>query len=349
MAGAATSAPLPPRARASVRDVAEATGLSIATVSRVLNGNAQVAPATRELVLGALEGLGSAAPIARGHSRQTGGPVFVRCPYVLTDYFGLIVSSIAEELAANARPMLLDAGESSQSRHPLGQMPMRAETSGAILILPPEDAAELGALRRHGFPFVIVDPRTRAPEGSVVVSAAHHQGARALTTHLLELGHRRIGVLAGPDEWLVSRERLAGHTAALAEVGVLQDPALVSSVSADVESGRVAAAELLTRADRPTALVCFNDKVAVGAMRAVQDAGLRVPEDVSVVGFDDSDLSRATTPGLTTVWQPLADMGRLAVTQLLRLISHERVDALHVELGTRLVVRESTAPVRGPR
>ncbi|MEJ3404773.1 LacI family DNA-binding transcriptional regulator [Rathayibacter sp. YIM 133350] len=333
---------LPPRARTSVRAVAAETGLSIATVSRVLNGNDRVAPSTRTLVLEALDRLGTAAPIARGHGRQTGGPIFVRCPYVLSDYFGLIVSAIAEELAAAGRPMLLDAGESSQQRHPLGQLQTRAETAGAILILPPEETAELTALRRHGFPFVIVDPRTPAPDGTVVVSAAHHQGARMLTHHLVDLGHRRIGVLAGPDEWVASRERMAGHIAALASVGVLQDPALVLAEPATREAGAAGAQSLLALPNPPTALVCFNDKVAIGAMRAARDLGLRVPEDVSIVGFDDSDLARAATPELTTVAQPLAELGRLAVAQLLRLINHEPIDALQVELGTRLVVRGSS-------
>lgn len=341
------SAPLPPRARASVRDVAAQTGLSIATVSRVINGDQRVAAPTRALVLDALDLLGPAAPVARGHGRQSGGPVFVRCPYELTDYFGLIVSAIADELAANGRPMLLDAGESSQSRHPLGQLSMRAESSGAILVLPPEETEELARLARHGFPFVIVDPRTSAPEGAVVVTAAHHQGARALTTHLVGLGHRRIGVLAGPTEWLVSRERLTGHTAALADVGVLQDPSLVASVPPTIDEGRAGAKRLLGLEDPPTALVCFNDKVAVGAMHAAQAAGLRVPADVSIVGFDDSDLSRATTPELTTVRQPLAEMGRLAVARLLRLVDRQPIDAPHVELGTTLVVRGSSGAARG--
>lgn len=336
---------LPPRARTSVREVAAETGLSIATVSRVLNGNEHVAPATRTLVLDALDHLGAAAPIARGHGRQSGGPIFVRCPYVLTDYFGLIVSAIADELAAAHRPMLLDAGESAQERHPLGQLRTRAETAGAILILPPEDTAELAALRRHGFPFVIIDPRTAAPDGTVVVSAAHHQGARLLTAHLIEAGHRRIGVLAGPEEWVVSRERLAGHTAALASARILQDAALVLSEPPTMDAGRRGALALLSHPSAPTALVCFNDKVAIGAMRAAEDLGRAVPEDVSIVGFDDSDLARAATPELTTVSQPLAEMGRLGVAQLLRLINRERIDALQVELATRLIVRRSSGPV----
>ncbi|QEO14961.1 LacI family transcriptional regulator [Agromyces intestinalis] len=338
------TAALPPRARASVRDVAAATGCSIATVSRVLNGDARVAASTRTLVLEALDRLGPAAPIARGHAGPDLGPVFVRCPYLLTDYFGLIVTAIADELASRNRPMLLDAGESSQSRHPLGRLPMRAETAGAILVLPPEHPDELARLARQGFPFVIVDPRTDPPAGAVVVSAAHHDGASALTSHLVSLGHRRIGVIAGPTEWLVSRERLTGHAAALGTVDLRQDPALVLSVPPTMSEGFVAARRLLSLPDRPTALVCFNDKVAVGALRAAGSLGLQVPADVSVAGFDDNDLSAAATPGLTTVRQPLEEMGRVAVERLLRVVAREESEPGRVELATTLVVRGSTGP-----
>lgn len=290
----------------------------------------------------ALGGLGAAAPLARAHGRQQGGPIFVRCPYELSDYFGLIVSGIADELAAHGRPMVLDAGEASQARHPLGQLPVRAESSGAILVLPPEDTAELARLARHGFPFVIVDPRTAAPPGAFVVAAAHYEGARELTEHLLSLGHRRIAVLAGPTEWQVSRDRMAGHMDALARVGATQEPSLIESIPPTIDEGREGARRLLASPLRPTAIVCFNDKVAVGAMRAAAHAGLVVPGDVAVVGFDDSELSRATTPELTTVRQPLAEMGRVAVTQLLRVVDRQPMDARQIELAMTLVVRGST-------
>ena len=130
-------------------------------------------------------------------------------------------------------------------------------------------------------------------------------------------------------------------------MGVLQHPSLVASVPPTIDEGRAAARRLLGLEDPPTALVCFNDKVAVGAMHAAQVAGLHVPTDVSIVGFDDSDLSRATTPELTTVRQPLAEMGRLAVARLLRLVDRQPIDALHVELGTTLVVRGSSGVARG--
>lgn len=330
------------QARVTVRDVAARTGLSIATVSRVLNGRANVAPDTRERVLAALGQLGRQAPRRRGE-RATG--IYVRCPYVLTDYFGLIVSAIAEALEPHGLPVILNAGVSAQREHVLSSLTGRRDVAGAVLILPPEPGAELARLRDRGFPFVVVDPRTPPPRNLAAVSAAHFAGARQLTAHLIGLGHRRIGIIGGPRDWLAGENRFAGYLAPLADAGVLPDPELTRFVAEPTTGlGHRAAAELLDLPDRPTALLAFNDKMAIGALRAAAERGLRVPEDLSVAGFDDIELGRACRPMLTTVRQPLEEMGRMAVHLLLRMLGGHRIDALHVELATELVVRESTGP-----
>ncbi|MGX7826320.1 LacI family DNA-binding transcriptional regulator [Actinokineospora sp. 24-640] len=337
----------PGRPRATVRDVAATTGLSIATVSRVLNGQANVAPHTREAVLRAVDELGAKAPRARtgGAVRSRPGAVVVRCPYVLTDYFGLIVSSLAETLELHGRQVLLNAGEAAQRVAVLPGLAGRAEVAGAVLILPPEPEAELIRLRDRQFPFVVVDPRTPLPRDIVAVSAGHFAGARSLMAHLVELGHRRVGVIGGPLEWLANDARAAGYAACLADVGVLPSPALARNVhEPTTDNGHRVAADLLDQPDRPSALVAFNDKMAVGALRAAAERGLRVPEDLSVAGFDDIDIARATHPMLTTVRQPLAEMGRMAVNLLVRLLDRHELEALHVELATELVVRGSTGP-----
>jgi LacI family transcriptional regulator len=329
--------------RSTVRQIASDTGVSIATVSRVLNGSVSVAPDTRALVEAAIAARAPAGMAPRRSTAHRSGPVFVRCPYVLTDYFGLIVSSISETLRLHDRDVQLDAGESSQDRHPLASLPARA-VSGAILILPPEPPAELLGLRRRGLPFVIVDPRTSPPPDIAAVSAAHVTGARRVTAHLLELGHTRIGVIAGPQEWLAGSDRLAGHHAAMGAAGILSHPELTKLVPPTLAEGQEAAGALLDLPVRPTALICFNDKIAVGALAAARARGIRVPQDLSITGFDDIDISRATHPQLTTVRQPLEEMGRTAVTLLNRLINQDKVEALHMELATELVVRGSTGP-----
>ncbi|WP_030917566.1 LacI family DNA-binding transcriptional regulator [Streptosporangium amethystogenes] len=335
-----------PGTRATVRDVAAETGLSIATVSRVLNGQANVAPRTRDLVLQAVGRLGDQAPQPRARQEaMAGGTIYVRCPYLLTDYFGLIVSSVGETVELHGGQMILSTGESAQHTPVLSGLPDRPDIAGAILILPPEPGDELVRLRDRRFPFVVIDPRTPPPKDIVAVSAAHFAGARKLMAHVVELGHRRVGIIGGPVEWLPSEARLAGYTASLADVGVLPSAELLRNVpEPNTENGYRAAGELLDLPERPTALIAFNDKMAVGALWAAAERGLSVPGDLSVAGFDDIDIGRATLPMLTTVRQPLQEMGRMAVTLLMRLLSRHRLEALHVSLGTDLVVRGSTGP-----
>lgn len=332
--------------RVTVRDLAAETGVSIATVSRVLNQAGNVAPQTRELVEQAVERLGTLAPGPRGGlPKPAAGAVYVRCPYVLTDYFGLIMSSIAETLERHGRQLILSAGEAAQHTQVLSRVAGDPAIGGAILILPPESSDELVRLRARRFPLVVVDPRTALPRDIASVSAAHFSGARQVSAHLVELGHRRIGVIAGPREWLASDARLSGHAAALADGGILPDPSVVRYVEPTTEQGYRAAAELLDLPQRPTALVAFNDKAAVGALQAAAERGLAVPTDLSIAGFDDIDVSRATSPALTTVRQPLQEMGRMAVSLLTRLLDRHDLEALHIELATELIVRGSTASV----
>ena len=220
--------------------------MSIATVSRVLNNADHVAPHTRELVQRAVDRLSDQALGPRtAPARATQGPVYLRCPYLLTDYFGLIVSSIAETLELHDRPVLLNAGEAAQQAAVLPGLPSRPGISGAILVLPPEPGEQLVDLRARGLPFVVVDPRAPMPRDIAAVSAAHYAGSRSISTHLADLGHRRIGVIAGPHNWLASDARLAGHASALANAGVLPDPRLVRSGEPTAQFGYHAAGELL--------------------------------------------------------------------------------------------------------
>jgi LacI family transcriptional regulator len=334
-------------ARATVRDVAAETGLSVATVSRVINGQANVSAETTRLVREVVDRLGSRAPVPRRPSARSTGAVFVRCPYVLSDYFGLIVSSVAETLALHSRRMILDAGEGSARSKVLREIADWAGVAGAIMILPPEPLADLEALRARRFPFVVIDPMKTVPDNVASVSAAHVSGARNLTRHLVALGHRRLGFICGPAGWVAGQDRLSGFSSALAEARVLADPDLIRFGEATTETGVQAGGELLDIPEPPSAIVCFNDKIAVGVLQAATARGLQVPRDLSVTGFDDIDISRATTPQLTTVRQPLEEMGRMAVTTLVRLLQRHRLDALHIELATELVVRGTTGPPPG--
>jgi LacI family transcriptional regulator len=336
----------PRPARITIRQVAELAGVSIATVSRVVNGHSDVSSQTRAAVQRVIREHGY-RPGPRPRPGRT-GLIGVTVPLIHPGYFAEILAGAAEALYEQDMRAVLGPTRHSHAREmSLVDRLADGEADGAVLVLPEESDREFAALVAHGFPFVIVDPRTEVADGIPVVCAAHSAGATQATGHLLALGHRRIGIVAGPRGWLATEERLRGHQAALAGAGVLPDPALVEYADFRIDGGREAAARLLSLPDPPTAIFAFNDGMAIGAMHAAFARGLRVPDDVSVAGFDDTIEAAIAVPALTTVRQPLAELGRTAVSLLLRQIENRRLEPLRVELATRLVPRDSTAPV-GP-
>ena len=254
-----------------------------------------------------------------------------------------ILSGAAEALYEHdLRAVLGPTRHSHERETSLLERLIGGDADGAVLVLPEESAAELRALREQGFPFVVVDPRTEVSDGIPVVRAAHSSGATQATGHLLSLGHRRIGVIAGPEGWVATQERLRGYHAALAGVGVLPDESLVRYSNFRIDGGRAEAAALLDLPDPPTAVFAFNDSMAIGVMQEAAARGLSVPGDCSVVGFDDTVEASVVVPALTTVRQPLAELGRTAVSVLLRQLNDRHFEPLRIELETRLVPRDST-------
>jgi LacI family transcriptional regulator len=348
MAQADTQPDPPFRGRATIRDIADLAGVSIATVSRVLNDRPDVSPETRETVLQVVREHGFQTNRgARGLSSGRTGMIGIALPLVADAYFGPILSGAAEALYERDMRIVLAATLHEHDREvSLVERLMRGTTDGAILMLPEESEAELLSLQQQGFPFVVVDPREPPPEGIPCVAAMHASGAKQATEHLLGLGHRRIGAIAGSPGWYATEERLAGFRAALAGAGILLDPELVVHSDWRLAWGTAAAHQLLDLADPPTAIFGFNDNVAIGALHAAHERRLSVPDDLSVVGFDDTHQAVIVTPRLTSVSQPLAELGRTGVSLLIRLLEGQRLDGLRMELATRLVVRDSTAPPR---
>lgn len=334
-----------PSQRATIRDVADEAGVSTATVSRVLNGSGRVAPETRQLVLQAVQNHSFTARRRRARPRALPGVIVVRCPYLLDDYFGVIVSALERSLRQRGKRVLLSADAEEGTEPDISDLLQPDATEGAVLILPPEPCSVLAELRSRSYPFVVVDPRSALPPGIAAVSASHLAGARMATEHLVRLGHDRIAAIAGPLNWIATDGRLLGYRAALAATGRLASEELVQvGGEPTVLHGFEAARSLLELPNPPTGIVAFNDKIAIGAMQAAAAKGVRVPEDLSVVGFDDLDLSRVVSPPLTTVRQPLEEMARMGAELLLRLVEGREIHTLHVELATQLVVRSSTAP-----
>jgi LacI family transcriptional regulator len=338
----------PAYARVTIREVAEEAGVSIATVSRVLNGRDDVAPETRELVSQIIRDRGYIANrSARGLSAGRTGLVGLLVPLVFPVYFSAIVSGASEALHENdQRVVLSPTGHEHAREVTLIDRLMHGMTDGALIVLPEESSDELARLLEGGYRFVVVDPRLPLDDRIPSVSAAHASGADQAMRHLLGLGHRRIAAVTGPRGWVATEDRRRGYHAALAGAGILPDPGLEFESDFEISGGREAAAKLLDLAEPPTAILAFNDNLAIGVIQAARARGVRVPEDLSVVGFDDVELATIVSPALTTVRQPLAEMGRTAVSLLTRLLENQRIETLHIELATRLVVRDSTAPLR---
>jgi LacI family transcriptional regulator len=345
------------RSRLTIRRVAELAGVSSSTVSRVLNGRSDVSDETRLVVervarshgyqtRRALPG-GQAGPSrerADSAGGQLSGLVGVTTTTSGTAYFSTILTGITEALAERDMWALVCPTRQERDREVSAlRRLMRSEMIGALLLLPEESADELRGLREDGLVFVVVDPLHDLGPDIPAVSAANSSGAYQATAHLLRLGHRRIGVITGRRDGAATRARLQGHYAALAEAGVMPDPRLEAEADFLVPGGAAAASRLLALDAPPTAIFAFNDCMAVGALHAARARGLRLPDDLSVVGFDDTPEAEAAYPGLTTVYQPLKELGRMAVSLLVGLMDQHQLEPLHVELATRLVVRSSTA------
>lgn len=334
--------------RTTIRDIAARAGVSVATVSRTLNGRPDVAPATRELILGYVREEGySTNRNARGLAGGRTGLIGFSLPYVHSSYFGELAAGAAEACSEHDERLVLCLTAHQHDREvSLLERLMHGTTDGALIVLPAESNQELMALRQQGYPFVVIDPKLPSVEGLPIVAAAHWSGARAATEHLTHLGHRRIAAITGVPNWVATIDRLAGYQSALVSAGLPLVPQYVVRSDWTIEDGEASADQLLDLPDPPTAIFAFNDNMAIGALRAAHRRGLSVPNDLSVVGVDDTEIASAHTPALTTVRQPLAEMGRVAVGLLRRLIDGQPVDAARIELSTRLIVRESTAPPR---
>ena len=336
--------------RVTIREVAKEAGVSIATVSRVLNDREDVSARTREIVARVIRERGYTANRSARHlSGGSTGLIGVLVPLLYPAYFSGIVSGAAEALhEQDLRLVLSPTGHEHDREVTLLDRLFHGVTDGALIVLPEESNEELAQLVAQGYHFVVVDPLTRLDADIPSVSAAHASGADQAMQHLLGLGHRRIAAITGPNGWLATEERRRGYHAALAAAGIMPDPELELESDFEVLGGRHAANTLLDLPDPPTAIFAFNDNLAIGVLQAARVRGVQVPGDLSVVGFDDVEHATIVTPTLTTIRQPLAEMGRTAVSLLMRLLEHQRFETLHVELATRLVIRQSTGPPRNP-
>ena len=345
--------------RVSLRDVARRAGVSPSTVSNVLNGRVdRMRAETSERVRLAVRELGY-APNQLARQFRTGQvrTIGLVVPSVANPFWGFVALRVEQAASERGYQVLLCNAERDPVREAhFAEMLLDSGVRGLIFGSSPLSFDHLAAFESRGLQVVAFD-RSLAGASSVIVDSVeinNVQAARLAISHLTGLGHRRIGFLSGPIRTVSRRERLAGYRQALVEAGIDPDPQLVwegASVSTfgDAEGaalGRAGAHHLLSRPDRPTALFTINDMYAIGAYAGARDLGLRVPDDVSVLGFDDLPvLAEVATPPLTTVRQPLPEMMRTATMQLIGRLEGERSgEPEHMTASPELVVRQSTAP-----
>ncbi|MGW7520741.1 LacI family DNA-binding transcriptional regulator [Streptomyces sp. NPDC054796] len=334
------------RPKVTISAIAQEAGVSVPTVSRVVNGRSDVAPETRARVedLLRLHGYRRRAPAAR----ERAGLLDLVFSDLDSPWAVEIIRGVEEVAHASGMGTVVSAthGRAGATRQWLENLRDRA-SDGVILVTSALEPPHQRELRRLEVPIVVVDPAGSPSLDAPTVGASNWAGGLAATEHLLGLGHRRIGLVAGPQRLLCSRARADGYRTALESAGISADDALVVRGDFYHESGFTGCQKLMDLADPPTAIFASSDQMAMGAIEALRRRGLRVPDDVSVVGFDDLPEMRWASPPLTTVRQPLAEMGKVAARTVLRLAREEELDSPRVELATELIVRASSAPPAG--
>ncbi len=334
------------RKASKLSEVAKIAGVSPITASRAIRGVGYVSEATRARIMEAAAQLNYTPDML---ARRMRGDKSNLIGVFVNNYGSVVLHEIIRAISYEARHKGFDLIVFNAERF---DRPGRIQTSdmlsklcdGLLVILPTINDGYLDVIDSQAFPCVVVNFDAKAMKVPVVV-AENRLGARTAVEHLLELGHRRIGFIAGTSGTGQSAERQKGYADALAGAGLALDPALMLE-GAFVQSGGYAATEqLLALADVPTAIFCANDEMAFGAIDAISSKGLKVPEDISVIGFDDIPTASHVFPRLTTIRQPFDAMAARAVSEVVEIIQGREINAERIAFATELMVRNSTGPV----
>jgi len=330
------------RSDPTIAEIARLAGVSAPTVSKVVNGRAEVAAETRAHVQRVLHEHG----YRRRKKASQPVPLLELVFHELAGIYPIEIISGVERVA-DQHELAVVVSESQGRQTPRGEWIERVlvrRPTGVIPVFSDLSIDQRARLSARGIPFVVLDPNGVPGDEVPSVGATNWHGGLSATRHLLDLGHRRIAIITGPRWALCSRARLDGYRAALETAAVPVDPALVREGDFEIADGLIHTMALLALADPPTAIFALNDGMAIGVYHAASHAGLRIPDDLSVVGFDDYSLDEWLVPPLTTVRQPLGEMGTAAARMVLALAHGMPLSSHRRELATELVVRGSTRP-----
>lgn len=332
--------------KVTLRDVAAKAGVSDATASKAMNGRSDIADSTREAVIKAAAELGYRRPRRRENDVER--PTITVMADSIDAYYGVeVLRGLIEE--GGRRGVDIVPHIESRKFHPASspseweELYLSAHAIGIVIVVYGVRGPVFEVAAGRGIPVIAIDPYTLSRDATVTISSTNWDGGKAATEHLIELGHRRIALIGGFPEFIPGVERAHGYRAALQDAGIKADDDLIVEGKYTFGSGFDAAEQILQLPERPTAVFALSDRMALGAIRAFQTHGVRVPHDISVVGYDDSPGTELMTPALTTIRQPLAAMGRLSVKTLQDLAAGNSLSSRYVKLTTRLVVRSSTA------
>jgi LacI family transcriptional regulator len=330
--------------RATLATVAASAGVSVATVSKVLNGRSDVAPATRSLVESLLQQHQYVAPAPRRADTACLATIELQFDADFNAYSMEIIQGAVEAGDEVGVGVVISIRKETDRAAAWARDLVAAGRRALIAVTSEVTSAQLAALSRARMPLVVIDPLNLPRARVTSIGSTNFAGGLAATQHLLSLGHRRIAYIGGPATAACNQARLHGYRAAMEAEGAPVLPGYTQSGQFRYHDGVQRGAAVLDLPEAPTAIFAGCDEMALGIMEAARARGLRIPEDLSITGFDDTKNAQMASPPLTTVRQPLRKMGGAAVRTALRLAAGEKIDSHHVELATELVVRGSTAP-----
>ncbi len=334
--------------RVTIKEVAQAAGVSTATVSRVLNKIDRVDKETRRRVEEAAKEL-SYVPNALGRSLSTRRTEALGM--LLPDLYGEFFSDLirgADETAQQHRfHLLLSSAHNNREKIATTLQMLRGRFDGVVIMSPHIDAQMLNANLPKNLPVVLLNCRIQ-DDVFDSINIDNVGGTRQMMRHLLEHGHKQIAIIKGTDNNLDAEERLAGYYQALRDAGLSPSEDMIIRGNFSDESGYEAARRILTLAPRPRAIFASNDAMAIGALSALREMGVPVPQEIALVGFDDVPIARYLSPALTSVHVPISDLGAMAINKLLQVIRKKNDDRHeHVLLPTTLAIRESCGCAKG--